>query len=122
MLKKVPSTEIVEKLLHCFGLENLYDNHYISKSILKLNNTVSKITEILPEIEVYYLPCKISVYLTNLNENKCLTMLKHFIRPYNYVLKKKEVVEKNKKRMLYCLSKIETKYISIKKIDRVILF
>jgi hypothetical protein len=122
MLKKNPSLDFVEKLLHCFGLQNLYDNQYISKSILKMNHTVEKIRILLMELQQYYLPCKVNVYLTNINENKSLTILKHFIKPFNYILQKKEIVEKNKKIMLYSLCQIKNHSVLIKKIDKTISF
>ena len=42
------------------------------------------------EFEKYYLPCKGKKYLSSLNEKKAMTVLKQFVKTFNYYVFSKE--------------------------------
>ena len=67
----------------------------------------------IPELVMYYLPCKYDMFLTNLNVNKCLTILRQIIKLYDYELKKREHVQNKKKSIYYHLNKINNTNIKI---------
>ena len=75
--------------------------------------TVEKLTNLIPELVIYYLPCKYNQFLRELNENKCITILKQNIKLYDYKIKKKEYVI-NKVKIIYYF--IENKLPLIKEI------
>ena len=44
----------------------------------------------VPELEVYYLPCKRNKYLYDLNPKKMITILRQIVRCYDYFIFSKE--------------------------------
>ena len=48
----------------------IYSQNTFSKSSLKLLKSVEEINKLIPELKVYYIPCKSDIYLKNLNEKK----------------------------------------------------
>ena len=95
-----PTEDFMIILLQCYGLNGLSDIKEFSKGDLIENNTVSKIEDLIPELVLYYLPCKSIVYLNRINEKRCITILSQFLKLFNYKLGRKERVV-NKKKLIY---------------------
>ena len=53
------------------------------------------------ELEKYYLPCKAKVYLSDINERKCITILRQFLKSQGYTLISKEKYINKKKLLIY---------------------
>ena len=47
-------------------------------------DTVQKITDLSEKLKEYYLPCKSKKYLVDLNEKKCITILRQFSKIHDY--------------------------------------
>ena len=47
-------------------------------------NSVEKLK--LLKLDKYYLPCKAKIYLLNINEKRAITILRHFLKVFNYKL------------------------------------
>jgi len=103
LFRKNPIPEVVEEILNTFGLESLTDKKIFSRNDLDNYNTVSKLEDMKERIGEYYLPCKRKVYLKNLNSKKAITLLRQFIKVYNYTLFSKEKYSKNEKIIVYQL-------------------
>lgn len=103
LFRKRIETELVIDILQCFGLANLNDRKMFSKMDLVKEQTVDRLTMLLPEIEEYYLPCKARVYIENLNEKRAITMLKQILRLHGYYLQSKEKNLNNHKIIFYVL-------------------
>lgn len=101
LFRKNPTPELLEEILNAFGLENLNDKKIFSRNDLENINTVEKLNDIKERIGEYYLPCKKKVYLKNLNTKKSITLLRQFIKVYNYTLFSKEKYSKNEKIIVY---------------------
>ena len=101
LFKIIPDKKITLKLLSFFGINNLEDNHSFSKDFLIEFNTIDKINNIIKELENYYLPCKYKIYLRNLNEKKCITILRQFLKIHDYTLFSKEKYKNGKKLLFY---------------------
>lgn len=82
--------EVVIKLLNCFGLSNAMDKRFFCKNDLLHLNTVNKVKDMIDDLNNVYLPCKARIYLTHLNEKKCVTILKQVLRTQNFSLVSKE--------------------------------
>ena len=95
LFKEMPDIEFLNKLLNCFGLQN---------NLINLN-TIDKINNLLPELVIFYLPCKYNYFLKNLTINKCITILKQVLRLFDYQLKKREHVINKIKIIYYFLRK-----------------
>jgi len=105
LFKKIPSDEILNKLLICFGLKNINDKKYFSRNDLKKINTIENINKIKNKLEEFYLPCKAKIYLNNLTEKKIITILKHFIKYKLYKLISCEKYMNKTKIIIYQLIK-----------------
>ena len=103
LLKNFPDQKIIQHILDCFGLENLEDTRFFTKQHMQEIDTVQKITDLIEELNEYYLPCKSKIYLKNLTEKKCITVLRQFIKYHNYKCIAMEKSVKGKKQTTYCL-------------------
>tara|TARA_Y100000385_G_C12867835_1_gene540132 strand:+ start:397 stop:786 length:390 start_codon:yes stop_codon:yes gene_type:complete len=113
LFTEIPDLEFLNKFLNLYGINNLEDSVEFSKYELIDLNIVDKIEDLIPELVMYYLPCKYEMFLTNMNVNKCLTILRQIIKLYNYELKKREHVQNKKKSIYYHLNKINNTNIKI---------
>ena len=83
----VPELNVVDKLLSYFGLEDgINDKNSFNKLNMKELETVRKIDEYKGELRKYYIPCKARVYLDVIDEKKCITILRQFIKTHGYTL------------------------------------
>jgi hypothetical protein len=79
-----PDSPIILSLLEAFGLDNLEDTRFFTKQNMIEIETVQKITTLKKTLENYYLPCKSKDYLNNITEKRCITILRQFIKIFNY--------------------------------------
>ncbi len=105
LFKQVPDLEFLIKLLNCFGLQDLEDKTEFTKDNLVKINTIDKVNNLLPELVIYYLPCKYDYFLRELTINKCITILKQVLRLFDYQIKKREHVINKIKIIYYFLKK-----------------
>lgn len=97
-----PVNEIlVLRILVCFGLHGFRDRRQFCKHDLQAMNTVATLGALIPELSTYYMPCKAKTYLQNINEKKCITILKQVIRLYGMTLISKERNVRGKKIIYY---------------------
>ena len=101
LFKVSPDLKITLRILNLFGIQDLEDNHSFTRNNLTDLETVSKMNEIMPEIEKYYIPCKSKKYLTDINEKKCITILRQFLKIHDYTLFSKEKYKNGKKLLFY---------------------
>jgi len=101
LFKVSPDLKTTLQILNLFGIQDLEDNHSFTRNNLTDLDTVSKMNELIPEIEKYYIPCKSKKYLTDINEKKCITILRQFLKFHNHTLNSKEKYVKGKKSLFY---------------------
>jgi hypothetical protein len=109
LFRVLPDSEIIQTLLETFGLTSLEDTNYFTKNTLHELDTVSKFLDIKELLSSYYLPCKAKVYLTDINDKKCITILRQFIKIHDYTLISKERCINRKKMCVYRLIKLDDK-------------
>lgn len=102
-----PSIEFMEEFLKCFNMEGLDENKEFCKNDLVEVRTVEKIYEMLPELILYYLPCKAKIYLNDINEKRAITILCQFLKLFDYRLCRKERIISKKKIIYYKIQKLE---------------
>lgn len=117
LFKSVPTEEFVSMFLACYGLKGLGDTGEFSKNTLRERGTIDKLYDILPEMVLYYIPCKAKKYLSDLNEDRAITILRQFLRLYEYELFKKERVIQKKKMIFYSLQPMNIRTIFIQQPD-----
>ena len=114
LFRKTPSNEIIQKVVETFGFRCLKDRRCFSRSDLIKLDTVSKIQELKPELELYYLPCKARTYLNDLNEKNVVTILRQLIKTQGFTICSREKYCKGDKFIIYNLCPIDQKtYVSV---------
>ena len=113
LFQEIPKEEFMVKLLNYFGIIDFNDRKEFTKSNLEDLNIISKMEDLIPELVIYYLPCKYEMFLKDFTINKCITILRQVLRLYNYKLKKREHVQNKKKSIYYHISKIDDNNIKI---------
>ena len=111
LFKNTPDLQIVQSVLEAFGLDNIEDTRLFTKEHMQDVETVQKITELIPTLQEYYIPCKSKKYLTDLNEKKCITILRQFVKIHHYKCIGMEKSVKGKKMMTYRLLYSEEDYL-----------
>ena len=101
LFKISPDLQFTEKLLQLFGIKDISDNHSFTRNNLIDLKTVEKMEENVNELSKYYIPCKAKKYLFDLNEKKCITILRQFLKIHNHTLISKEKYNKAKKQLFY---------------------
>ena len=102
LFRRNPDRYIINDLMMVFNINSLDDkNFHFTKDDLINLNIIDKINEIKEKLEIYYLPCKAKMYLENLTEKKCITILRQFLKYIDYNLKLKEKYIKGTKNYLY---------------------
>ena len=115
LFRILPEVEIINTLLEMFGLSSLHDTKSFTKESLKENDTINKLCKMKDVLDKYYLPCKSKNYTTNINEKRCITILRQFIKVHGYTLISKERYIDGKKMSVYRLIKIDDKVSTPKK-------
>lgn len=96
-----PTNEIIEKIIHCFGLTGLDDDNEFSQLDMASQNTLNKFENIKDEIASYYLPCKKDIYMKDLNFKSVITISRQFLKTINYTIDSREKFIKSKKYLMY---------------------
>ena len=104
-----PDKDIVIKILNTFGLKCFQDTNYFTKDTMNEINTLDKIIELKDILETYYLPCKVKIYIDDITNKKCITILRQFIKIHGYTLISKERYINHKKLCVYRLIKMDDK-------------
>jgi hypothetical protein len=102
LFRILPDTEIIQEILETFGLTSLNDTNYFTKETIQENETIDKLIEIKDKLREYYLPCK-QTYIDDINEKRCIVILRQFIRVHGYALISKERYINGKKMNVYRL-------------------
>ena len=102
LFRRNPDRYIINDLMVIFNIKSLDDqDFYFTKQDLTNLNIINKMNNIKEKLQIYYLPCKAKVYLNDLNEKKCITILRQFLKYIDYNLKLKEKYIKGTKNYLY---------------------
>jgi hypothetical protein len=112
LFKKLPSKEFVHNYLTLF-LPKGFENEYFQFTREDIKN--KKIIKAMKSeyfnknfIE-YYLPCKYKKYLQNVDEKKCITVLRQLLKVYNYNIVSSEKYSRGNKFLVYNLKNLDKK-------------
>jgi len=107
-----PDSYIINKILGAFGLEELGDTRFFTKQNMTDCGTLEKMILLNDELSGYYIPCKRKVYLENMTDKKCITILRQFIKSYHYKCMGIEKSIQGKKQMTYRLLPMDKEQLS----------
>ena len=87
LFREKPPLDLVNRCLQTFGVHVLGDATWFSKQQIHLE----QLSELFPELEPYYIPCKAAEFLhPPLTPTRAITVLRHLLRVYNAQLKSVE--------------------------------
>jgi hypothetical protein len=88
LFKINPGLNILMELLKLFNITKLNkDIISFDKNILNLNNIPYNLNLIKEKFKPYYLENKYDLYFKNINNNRCITILRQILKINNYKLK-----------------------------------
>ena len=105
LFKKMPPIDLFERLVKIYGLTDINDCRKFTKDHLTKNKTLEKIEGFRDELEEYYLPCKTTKYLLDLDEKKLITILRQIAKIFDYYVTSNEKYLNSKKVLQYSLEK-----------------
>jgi len=105
LFKKMPPIDLFERLVKIYGLTDINDCRKFTKDHLIKNKTLEKIEGLREELEEYYLPCKTTKYLLDLDEKKLITILRQIAKIFDYHVTSNEKYLNSKKVLQYSLEK-----------------
>jgi len=105
LFKKLPPIDLFERLVKIYGLTDINDCRKFTKDHLIKNRTLEKIEGLREELEEYYLPCKTTKYLSDLDEKKLITILRQIAKVFDYHVTSNEKYLNSKKVLQYSLEK-----------------
>jgi Mg2+/Co2+ transporter CorB len=105
LFKDKISDDILSKILDAFGIKSLNDEFMFTKNELITMNTVAKINDLKDQIIQFYLPCKAKIYLENIDESKCITILRQILKLSQVKLISKQKYINQKKSTIYMIQK-----------------
>jgi hypothetical protein len=100
LFRVLPDIDIINTILHTFGLSSLNDTKFFTKESIKENNTINQLNDMKDKLELYYLPCK-QLYIKDITEKRCIVILRQFIKVHGYTLISKERYIQGKKLNVY---------------------
>jgi hypothetical protein len=114
---ELPSEEFLLKLLTVYGIHGLNDTHEFCKGDLIELNTVDKLVDMIPDLIMYYLPCKANIYLNDITEKRAITILSQFLKLFKYRLLRGEKIINRKKIIFYRIQRQEDSKCKILRAD-----
>ena len=105
LFKKLPPIDLFERLVKIYGLTDINDCRKFTKEHLIKNKTLEKIEGLREELEEYYLPCKTTKYLLDLDEKKLITILRQISKIFDYYVISNEKYINSRKVLQYSLEK-----------------
>ncbi len=103
LFRKQLNIDILNKVLGTIGLSEFKEEFSFRKKDLVGLGTVDKMKMINQEISDFYYPCKAKLYLNEINESKCVTIIRQFLRFFEYNLVSREKYNNGEKFIVYSL-------------------
>ena len=107
LFKTIPDLNVIMELLSYFGIDSLTnDDQEFNIQTMDDLNTVQEILENIDTIKSYYIPCKVKLYLSELTNKKCITVLRQFLKAIGYTLIYKEKYKNGVKYINYKITQL----------------
>ena len=107
LFREIPPFDLVEKILKHFIPDITSFNYTFSRQDIIDKNTLIKIIPDLEKLKQYYLKCKTTKYLSEINAKNIITILRQILKPYDLNIVSKEKYKNKHKFLLYSLQKIK---------------
>ena len=94
LFRRNPDRYIISDLIDIFKIDSLDNEEFnFTKQDILNSDIIEKIIELKDKLLIYYIPCKAKKYLENINEKRCITILRQFLKyiEYNLMMKEKYI-------------------------------
>jgi hypothetical protein len=122
LFRKVPDKEFIESLLLEIGLESVSDNRTFSRPEIEASRLPEIVEENMEKFQEFYLPCKFSIYFSDLTSKKIVTILRQCLKPLNVTISSCEKCINGEKMLVYKLKPFSPKGKVIKSNKGLIFF
>lgn len=122
LFRKVPDKEFIESLLLEIGLESVSDNRTFSRPDIEASRLPEIVEDNMEKFQEFYLPCKFSIYFTDLTSKKIVTILRQCLKPLNVTISSCEKCINGEKMLVYKLKPFSPKGKVIKSNKGLIFF
>ena len=116
LFKKIPTRELVERVLNLYGVKEFKDNSKITLNQIEKLKTIENLNNMVPELRDYYINCKANKYLIDIDPKRAITVLRQLLKTQRYTLGSKEKYAEGKKYLEYKVNTLQKKNRSKKKI------
>lgn len=106
LFSEKPSLELINKIIQKIGLKDINDTSEFTILDLNAHNSITNIRHFVDEIKECYIPCKRSKYVSDITNKTIITILRQFLKIYEYDLISREKYINGIKYLIY---KITTK-------------
>lgn len=96
-----PSLELTNKIIQKFGLNDINDTTEFTFLDMNRLNTTTNIKSFENEIRECYIPCKRAKYVSEFTNKSIITILRQFLKIYDYDLTSYEKFIKGTKYLVY---------------------
>ena len=110
-----PDIPFINEFIQFYGLSDITDTNLFEKQNLIEFKTVENINKVMKKLYEYDLPCKSKVFLSSIDEKKCITILRQLLKIHNYNVTTKEKCIKGEKFNFYQIIPYSNKKINTKK-------
>ena len=104
LFRKPLTKELLTIIKEIYKIKNL-NNHTFNKKKLLDYNTIEQLESFYFYISDFYLPCKVKIFLENININRTVTILKQILKEFDYTVVGTEKYDKYKKYTQYRINK-----------------
>ena len=101
LFRKVPDKEFIESLLLEIGLESISDTRTFSRLEIEASRLPEIINKNIDKFQEFYLPCKFSIYFTDITSKKIVTILRQCLKPLNVTINSSEKCISGEKMLVY---------------------
>ena len=94
LFRRNPDRYIISDIMEIFNIKSLDDEEFnFTKQDILNSDIIEKIIKLKDKLLIYYIPCKAKMYLENINEKRCITILRQFLKyiEYNLMMKEKYI-------------------------------
>ena len=107
LFHEIPPYYLVEQILKHFIPDMNSFCYTFSRQDIIDKNTLFKIIPLLEKLKTYYLKCKVTKYLSEINPKNIITVLRQILKPHGLNIVSKEKYKNKHKFLLYSLQKIK---------------
>ena len=79
VFREFPPVDLVNQVLQTLGIHNIHDATWFSKAQIR----IQEFEQFLPELEIYYIPCKAQEYLhISLTQSRVITIIRQLLKAH----------------------------------------